>query len=188
MATEARFNWPGIFAAIRGVLMLAGGLFALFAPQLALATLVWVGGIIVIIDGALGLWGLLFGGRTSPRLGVSVTRHILAILAGVLIVAFPTLASSIGISALVITVGVIMVLAGAFALYVTVSGRSVMREGTFWPEMLSAGAYLLFGLLLIFMPLSSAMVLVSIVGVLMILYGLFQLYIAWQLRGLGASV
>lgn len=184
MATEAGYSWPSIFAAIRGVLMLAGGLFALFSPQLALATLVWVGGVIVIIDGGLGLWGLLFGGRTSSRLGVAISRHVLAILAGILIVLFPVIASAIGISTLVIIVGVMMVLIGAFALYVTVAGRQLLREGTFWPEILSGAAYLLFGILLIFMPLASAMVLVSIVGVLMILYGLFQLYIAWQLRGL----
>lgn len=188
MATEGALPWPSIFAGIRGVLMLAGGLLAVISPQLALATLVWVGGVIVIVDGALGLWGLLFGGRTSSRLGVAITRHILAILAGLLIVAFPVIASSIGISTLVIVVGVAMILIGAFALYVTVAGRALLREGTFWPEVLSGCAYLLFGVLLLAMPLSSAMVLVSIVGVLMILYGLFQLYIAWQLRGIDVKV
>ena len=180
MANDNALAWPSIFAGIRGVLMLAGGLFALISPQLALATLVWVGGVIVIIDGALGLWGLLFGGRTSTRLGVAITRHILAILAGILIVAFPALAAAIGISTLVIVVGILMILIGAFALYVTIVGRALLRQGTFWPEV--------FGVLLLVMPLQSALALVSIVGVLMILYGLFQLYIAWQLRGLDAKV
>lgn len=188
MAHDNALAWPSIFAGIRGVLMLAGGLFALISPQLALATLVWVGGVIVVIDGALGLWGLLFGGRTSTRLGVAITRHILAILAGILIVAFPALAAAIGISTLVIVVGILMILIGAFALYVTIVGRALLRQGTFWPEVLSACAYLVFGVLLLVMPLQSALALVSIVGVLMILYGLFQLYIAWQLRGLDAKV
>ncbi len=188
MATDSALPWPSIFAGVRGVLMLAGGVFALLSPQLALATLVWVGGVIVIIDGALGLWGLLFGGRTSSRLGVAITRHILAILAGILIVAFPAMAAAIGISTLVIVVGIMMILIGAFALYVTIAGRALLRQGTFWPEVLSACAYLLFGVLLLVMPLSSALVLVSIVGVLMILYGLFQLYIAWQLRSIEVKV
>lgn len=188
MAAESTLPWPSIFAGVRGVLMLAGGLFALFSPQLALATLVWVGGVIVIIDGVLGIWGLLFGGRTSTRLGVAIARHILAILAGILIVAFPVIASAIGISTLVILVGIMIILVGAFALYVTVAGRELLRQGTFWPEVLSACAYLLFGVLLLAMPLTSALVLVSIVGVLMILYGLFQLYIAWQLRGIDSKL
>ncbi len=38
------------------------------------------------------------------------------------------------------------------------------------------------------MPVESALALVSIVGVLMILYGLFQLYIAWQLRSIEVKV
>lgn len=188
MANDGALAWPSIFAGIRGVLMLAGGLFALISPQLALATLVWVGGVIVIIDGALGLWGLLFGGRSSTRLGVAITRHILAIVAGLLIVAFPAMAAAIGISTLVIIVGIMMILIGAFALYVTIVGRALLRQGTFWPEVLSACAYLVFGVLLLVMPLASALALVSIVGVLMILYGLFQLYIAWQLRGLDVKV
>jgi uncharacterized membrane protein HdeD (DUF308 family) len=188
MATESTLPWPSIFAAVRGVLMLGGGIFALISPQLALATLVWVGGLIVIIDGLLGLWGLLFGGRTSSRLGVAITRHVLAVIAGVLIIAFPAIVAAVGVSTLVMVVGVLMVMVGAFALYVTVAGRKLLREGTFWPEVLSASAYLLFGILLIFMPLSSAMVLVSIVGVLMILYGLFQLYIAWQLRSIDGKL
>src|SRR5689334_14800656 len=119
MATESTLPWPSIFAGVRGVLMLVGGLFALISPQLALATLVWVGGLIVIIDGGLGLWGLLFGGRTSSRLGVAITRHVLAIIAGILIVTFPAIVSAVGISTLVILVGVLMLLVGAFALYVT---------------------------------------------------------------------
>lgn len=188
MATDSALPWPSIFAAVRGILMLAGGIFALISPQLALATLVWVGGVIVVIDGALGLWGLLFGGRTSSRLGVAITRHILAILAGLLIVAFPAMAAAIGISTLVILVGIMMILIGAFALYVTIAGRALLRQGTFWPEVLSACAYLVFGILLLVMPLSSALVLVSIVGGLMILYGLFQLYIAWQLRSIEVGV
>ena len=185
MAAESTLPWPSIFAGVRGVLMLAGGLFALFSPQL---TLVWVGGVIVIIDGVLGIWGLQFGGRTSTRLGVAIARHILAILAGILIVAFPVIASAIGISTLVILVGIMIILVGAFALYVTVAGRELLRQGTFWPEVMSACAYHLFGVLLLAKPQTSALVLVSIVGVLMILYGLFQLYIAWQLRGIDAKI
>lgn len=188
MATDGALPWPSIFAGVRGILMLAGGIFALISPQLALATLVWVGGAIVIIDGALGLWGLLFGGRTSSRLGVAITRHILAILAGFLIVAFPAIVAAIGLSTLVIIVGIMMILIGVFALYVTIAGRALLRQGTFWPEVLSACAYLVFGILLLVMPLESALVLVSIVGVLMILYGLFQLYIAWQLRSIEVKV
>ncbi|WP_423067316.1 HdeD family acid-resistance protein [Devosia sp. CN2-171] len=185
MAGESTVAWPSIFAGIRGVLMLAGGIFALFWPAAALATLVWLGGLIIIVDGALGIWALLFGGRTSPRIGVAITRHVLAIIFGIIVLLFPAIVGAIGLSTLVILVAIMSLLVGAMALYVTVVSREVLRKGTFWPEVLSACAYLVFGLLLLFMPLTAALVLVSIVGVLMVLYGLFQLYIAWQLRGVG---
>jgi uncharacterized membrane protein HdeD (DUF308 family) len=181
-------GWPSILAAVRGILMLAGGIFAMFWPGPALATLVWLGGLIVIADGALGIWGLLFGGRTSSRQGVAIARHVLAILVGILVVLFPAIVGTFGLATLVIIVAILLLLVGAMALYVTVVSRDVLRQGTFWPEVLSACAYLVFGALLLIMPVASALVLVSIVGVLMALYGLFQLYIAWQLRALGEPV
>lgn len=188
MANEGTYPWPSIFAGIRGALMLIGGLFAVFNPLMALATLVWLGGLIVIADGALGIWGLVSGGRTSSRLGVAIARHVLAVVVGILIVLFPVLSGVIGLSTLVIIVGVMMVLVGAFALYVTMVGRALLPPGTFWAEILSGAAYLVFGILLMVMPRESALVLVSIVGGLMILYGLFQLYIAWQLRDVSGKV
>lgn len=188
MATGSTIAWPSILAGIRGLLMLAGGIFAIFWPAQALAAVVWLGGLIVIADGALGIWALLFGGRSSPRLGVAITRHVLAIVVGIIVLLFPAIVGAIGLGTLVILVAIMSLLVGALALYVTIVGRNMLGKGTFWPEILSACAYLLFGLLLLLMPLTAAMVIVSIVGVLMALYGLFQLYIAWQLRGVGVAV
>lgn len=187
MTDNTGLGWPSILTGLRGLLMLMGGGFALFWPGPALATLVWLGGLIVVADGVLGIWGLLFGGRRSPRLGVAITRHVLAIVAGILVVAFPFIVGAVGLSTLIIIIGIILVVIGAVALYVTIVSRSMLREGTFWPEVLSACAYLLFGVLLLAMPLASALVLVGIVGALMALYGLFQLYIAWRLRGHSAA-
>ena len=138
-----------------------------------------------------GLWtavlATVFG--TLAALGLERMRGWLRqVFDGLIYIAIMVPGVVIGISTLVIVVGIMIVLVGAFALYVTVAGRALLREGTFWPEVLSACAYLLFGVLLLAMPLTSALVLVSIVGVLMILYGLFQLYIAWQLRGIDAKI
>lgn len=187
MAAESTF-WPSILVGLRGAAMVVGGLFALFAPQMALATLVWVGGLIVIFDGVLGIWALVFGGRQSPRYGVAIARNALAILVGILVVLFPSLTGAIGVSTLVIMVGILLVIVGAMALYVTIAGRDMLKKGTFWPEVLSAAAYLIFGIVLLVMPLTSALVMVQIVGGLMIAYGLFQLYIAWQMRGVSVTV
>lgn len=188
MASEGTIAWPSILAGVRGLLMLLGGIFAIFWPGPALATLVWLGGLIIIADGALGIWALLFGGRSSPRMGVAITRHVLAIIFGIIVLLFPAIIGAIGLASLVIVVAILSLLVGALALYVTIVSRGMLSKGTFWPEVLSACAYLVFGLLLLFMPLTAAMVIVSIVGVLMVLYGLFQLYIAWQLRGVGVAV
>lgn len=167
---------------LRGILMLIAGLLALFAPMLTLTTMVMVGGALMIIDGGLGLWALLFGGRRTESFPASVARQILAVLAGILVVSFPVTAAAIGVSTLVIIVGILTILVGLLEMYVAFISRKVLREGTFWPAVLSGLAYLAFGILIMVMPLTSATIVVRLVGLLVLLYGLFQIYIAWQLR------
>jgi hypothetical protein len=48
--------------------------------------------------------------------------------------------------------------------------------------MIGGGLYIVFGLALLFIPLSSAVVLVRIVTTLMILYALLLFYRAWGMR------
>jgi uncharacterized membrane protein HdeD (DUF308 family) len=51
-----------------------------------------------------------------------------------------------------------------------------------WPAMIGGGLYIMFGLALLFIPLSSAVVLVRIVTTLMILYALLLFYRALGMR------
>ncbi|CDP50943.1 hypothetical protein JP74_11285 [Devosia sp. 17-2-E-8] len=168
--------------AIRGAIMVIAGLVALFAPIQALATLVMIGGALMIIDGALGLWGLLFGGKRTQSFWASVTRQLLAVIAGLLVVSFPVVATSIGVSTMVIIVGIISILVGALEIYVAYISRKIIREGTYWPSVLSGLAYVAFGILIMVMPLTMASIVIRLVGLLVLLYGLFQLFLAWQLR------
>lgn len=189
MAGQSGTRSPGmIIALIRGIIMVAGGLFALISPQLALATLVLLGGAIIVVEGLLGLWGLLFGGRSVPNFGVALARNLVAVIVGLLVVAAPVTVSSIGVSTFVVIVALLIIAVGVLEIYLDIIGRKLMREGTFWPAIIGGGLYLLFGILLLVMPLASALVLVSIVGVLMLLYGAFQLYIAWQLRSIDSKL
>jgi len=168
--------------AIRAAIMVIAGLVALAAPIQALATLVIIGGTLMIIDGALGLWGLLFGGKRTESFWVSVVRQLLAVIAGLLVVSFPVTSTSIGVSALVIIVGITSLLVGALEIYVAFISRKIIREGTYWPSVLSGLAYIAFGILIMVMPLTMASIVIRLVGLLVLLYGLFQAYLAWQLR------
>ena len=56
VSTDTRRRWA-ILMGLRGALMVIAGLYAVFFPGEALTVLVIVGGILLIIDGALGLWG-----------------------------------------------------------------------------------------------------------------------------------
>ena len=54
--TRRRF---ALATALRGVLMLLAGLYVVIAPAQALTIIVLAGGILLVIDGLLGLWSLL---------------------------------------------------------------------------------------------------------------------------------
>jgi uncharacterized membrane protein HdeD (DUF308 family) len=54
-----------------------------------------------------------------------------------------------------------------------------------WPVLLSGVLYVLFGLMLIFWPLSSAAALVTIVGVLLVVFAIGLFGLAWRLRQSG---
>ena len=54
-----------------------------------------------------------------------------------------------------------------------------------WPVMVSGIIYVLFGLMLIFWPLSSAVTLVIIAGVFAIIFAFSLFGLAWRLRKAG---
>ncbi|HLU91783.1 MAG TPA: DUF308 domain-containing protein, partial [Pedomonas sp.] len=60
--TKRRF---ALATALRGLLMLLAGIYAVIWPAETLTVLVLFGGALLVIDGVLGLWSLTFGGGKS---------------------------------------------------------------------------------------------------------------------------
>src|SRR5665213_1146778 len=79
--------------AVRGVLMLIAGLYAIFFPGLTLTSLVLLGGVLFFVDGLLGLWSLTFGHAKTGNFWFDIARNILAVITGVLILISPLLAT-----------------------------------------------------------------------------------------------
>ena len=62
--------------------MLLAGLYAVIWPAQALTVLVLAGGILLVIDGALGLWSLTFGGGKSGNYWFDVVHNALSLILG----------------------------------------------------------------------------------------------------------
>ncbi len=164
--------------ALRGVLMLVAGLYAVILPELALTVLVTIGGALLLIDGVLGLWSLTFGGAKTGNYWFDVVRNVLAILTGVLILISPFIATLLTAVFLVYLVAFQAMLVGVMEIVVVLRERESYAR--IWPVLLSGVLYVLFGLALIFAPMVGAIVMVILGGLLAIVFAFGLFALAWR--------
>ena len=164
---------------LRALLMLLFGIYCVIWPASALSALVVAGGVVLLIAGVLGLWGLTFGGVKSPTFWWDVIRSALAILVGVLILISPLMSTVLTATFLVTLIGIEAIVFGAVEIYFVYRERAVY--GTIWPAVLQGALSVLFGLALIFWPLFFSLVGITTLGILMIVFAIGLGTFAWRL-------
>ncbi len=165
--------------ALRGVLMLIAGLYALLMPDAAFTVLVLAGGILLIVDGILGLWSLTFGGGKSGNYWFDVAGNALSLILGVLIVISPLLATVLTAAFLAGLVGVVALIVGIMQIVVVVRERASYAR--IWPVVLSGASYVLLGLVFLFFPLLTVSISIMFGGVLLIFFAFGLFGWAWRL-------
>ena len=174
--TKRRF---AVATALRGVLMLLAGLYAVVFPDAALTVLVIAGGVLLVVDGALGLWSLTFGGGKSGNYWFDVVGNALSLILGVLILLSPLLATVFTVTFMATLVGLAALVVGIMQIVVVVRERESYAR--IWPVVLSGISYVLLGLVFLFFPLLSASVAVISGGVLLVFFAIGLLGWAWRL-------
>jgi len=169
--------------AVRGVLLLLAGLYAIIFPGLTLTSLVLLGGALFFIDGILGLWSLTFGRAKTGNFWFDIARNVLSVITGALILLSPLLATLFTVTFLIYVAGIQAIIVGVMELVFVFRARQVFSE--IWPIMVSGILYVLFGLMLLFWPLSSAATLVTIAGFFAILFAFSLFGLAWRLHKAG---
>jgi|SRR6185312_1198722 len=165
--------------ALRGVLLLIVGLYALFAPGATLVSLVWLGGALFLVDGILGLWSLTFGHGKTGNFWFDIARNVLAVIIGVLLL-ISFAAGLAFVTFLIYLAAFQAIVVGAMEVALVIKARQMFS--TIWPLLLSAILYILFGLMLLFAPLMSAVALVAVGGALAIVFAIGLFGLAWRLR------
>ena len=174
--TKRRF---ALATALRGAFMLLAGLYAVIWPAEALTILVLAGGILLVIDGALGLWSLTFGGGKSGNYWFDVAGNGLSLLLGVLILISPLLATIFTVTFMATLVGIVALVVGVMQIVVITRERE--HYARIWPVVLSGISYVLLGLLFLFFPLLTASIGVIFGGVLLIMFSFGLFGWAWRL-------
>ncbi len=182
---DIKKRW-GLIMGLRGLLMLLAGLYAVIWPGSALFVLVWAGAILLVVDGVLGLWALTFGGAKTGNFWFDVIRNVLAIITGVLILISPVLGALLTVWFFVYLFAFQAIVVGVMEITIVVRERALYSR--IWPVLLSGVLYVLFGIVLLFAPLMSAILLTIFAGVLMILFSIGLFTLAWRLwSGSGAG-
>jgi uncharacterized membrane protein HdeD (DUF308 family) len=174
--TKRRF---ALATALRGLLMLLAGLYAMIWPIDALAVLVLFGGILLVIDGVLGLWSLTFGGGKSGNYWFDVVSNAASLILGIVILISPLLATIFTVTFMSMLVGIAAIVVGVMQIVVVVRERESYAR--IWPVVLSGISYVLLGLVFLLFPLLSASIGMIIGGILLIVFAIGLFGWAWRL-------
>lgn len=169
--------------ALRGVLLLLAGIYAIFMPGAALAALVLLGGALFLVDGLIGLWSLTFGGAKSGNYWFDVVRNVLSIISGLIVLIFPFLSTLIWVGFIVYLIAFQAIFVGGMEIYTVLKERELYAK--IWPVILNGALYVLFGIALLFAPMLGAQVMVVIGGILAVLFAIGLFALAWRMYQVG---
>jgi len=168
--------------ALRGVLLLIVGLTALILPGPTLVWLVWLGGAMMLVDGLLGLWSLTFGHAKTGNFWFDVARNVLSAIVGVLLLV-SWIAGLAFITFMIYIAAIQAIIVGIMELVMVYRARQMFSE--VWPVALAGVIYLIFGIMLLFYPIESAVTLVIIGGAFAIVFAIGLFGLAWRLHKAG---
>lgn len=164
---------------LRGLLMFLAGLYALIFPGPTLAALVILAGVLLVIDGVLGLWSLTFGDGKSGNFWFDVVGNALSLILGVLILISPLIATLLTATILVYLTAFSAVVVGIMQIWIVIRERQSYRR--IWPVLLSGLFYVVFGIVLMLFPVLSAEVMVMWGGILLMVFAVGLMGWAWRL-------
>ncbi len=163
---------PWWLVLLEGIIALIVGLFLIFYPGITTVTLITVLGIFWLFGGIFALVGLIID---RSNWGWKLLSGILGILAGLAILAYPYYSSIFLLSFFVIMIAIWAIIYGAVRLAWGFKGGG-------WGSALLGILIIFLGILLLVNPLSGAVVLPWIFGILAIFGGVMAIVAGLMMR------
>jgi len=160
---------------LRGVAAIIFGILAFAWPGITLLTLVLFWGAYALIDGVLAIVAAIKGGAPMPRWWLAIVG-IAGLVAGGLTFLMP------GLTALVLLtfIAVWAIILGIMEIYGAIKLRKEI-EGE-WFLILNGAMSVLFGILLLWRPMSGALAVIWIIGAYAIILGVIYVIFGLKLR------
>lgn len=157
---------------VTGLLLIAAGIIMLADPKMSLTFFIWVFGLGVITYGVLHAVAALMGKRDAKgetQKAAGVTGGVLAVIAGVLVIAWPGM-----------TAGVMIYIVAGWAIFTGVVdfARAFMRgtsaAGRVW-YVIAGLAGVALGLVIMLYPADSILTILWLVGIYLIVLGFLRI-------------
>jgi uncharacterized membrane protein HdeD (DUF308 family) len=168
-------NWWAF--AIRGVLGIAFGLIAFTVPGAAMLSLVILFAAYALADGVLAIVAAIRAAGRHERWLLFVFEGIVGIAAGIIAVLWP----AITVIVFVALVAIWALVSGGFML--AAAFHTDAAHGRWW-LVLGGAASLIYGALLVVMPMIGALVLTWWIGAYALIFGVAMLFAAFHLRAM----
>ncbi|GET23517.1 HdeD family acid-resistance protein [Prolixibacter denitrificans] len=161
-------------ALVRGVIAVIAGGLAVFVPNITLQSIVVYIGLLILLG---GLVSLLFALRSKNPSGrnMLMTQAVFNLIIGILFVALP--ATMVKIFVIVLGIGFLFI--GIFQLMGALNARH--EYGWSWIYFIISVLVIIAGGVMLANPFSSAETILTFIGVLLLIYGLAELYMSWKL-------
>jgi uncharacterized membrane protein HdeD (DUF308 family) len=172
-------NWWMV--ALRGALSIVFGILLIVAPPLVITTMVLFFGAYALVDGVVSLI-TAFQNRGQERWWLPGVEGIIGIIAGILVFAYPLVATNFAVFFVLYIVAFWAILGGIFQIMQAIQLRKEI-EGEFWLG-LSGLLSMLFGVFLIFAPGAGILALLTIIAAYAIAFGVMLIFLAFRLRGM----
>lgn len=166
-------TWRWWTIALRGLVAIAFGIFAMFSPGFAFLSLVLLFGVYAIIDGVLAL--VLASRQVQPR-NALIARGIVSIAAGVVALVWPGITGVV----LLFVIAAWAIIAGILEIVTAIQVRKQL-EGE-WLLALEGLLSVAFGVLLLLSPLIGVVVLGLWIGAWALILGGMEIGTALRLR------
>jgi uncharacterized membrane protein HdeD (DUF308 family) len=163
---------------LRGILAILFGLFALFAPGVALLALVFVFGAYAILDGITAIVVGVRHRKEEPHWGWYVVQGVVSLIAGIVAFVWP----GVTVLAILLVIAIWSIVNGVVQIVESFAMRR--RGSSTWGWMLAGGIVsVLFGIVLLAQPGAGLITLLWLVGAFSIVFGVVLVVWALRLRG-----
>jgi uncharacterized membrane protein HdeD (DUF308 family) len=163
---------------LRGLFAILLGLIALIWPDITVFVIITIFGAFLLLDGLIEIWVGFLGRGRDPEWWTDALLGVLAVLAGIAILAWPDV-TAVG---LMIFLGAMFATYGAMVLYQAIRLRRDLANE--WLLAATGAAALLAGIGFMVYPRAGAIVLGRLTGAWLVVLGALLIAVGWKLRGI----